>query len=273
MQTEDTSFLDGATYSVTRALDEVGEHAYDFRFVDPEGGGVILRDEGGQYFPGPVVSEPLNANPQVTSVEVTPHEGPPGTVFELRGLYSDAEGECPTLAFLYLVHPVTGLESSHMLTGDGGDCATGTWYSASITLDDPGTYRHRYLFVNSNTQVVNSPPVATDYHEDLLVVTDPTAVGTLSALTHLGEACPNPFNPRTLIHYAIAQPGPVDLRVYDAAGRLVRRLVHENSVLVGGYEVIWDGHDDRGLEVGSGVYFYRLDTRESRLTQRMTLLR
>jgi len=68
---------------------------------------------------------------------------------------------------------------------------------------------------------------------------------------------PNPFNARTMISYQLAQEGKVTLRVYNLAGQLVRTLLDE-KVQAGQHSVIWDGRDDSGQEVSSGVYFYRL---------------
>lgn len=69
---------------------------------------------------------------------------------------------------------------------------------------------------------------------------------------------PNPFNPTTTIAYSIPETGFVRLCVYDARGRLVRSLVDENKTR-GEYTVPWDGRDAEGIEVGSGVFFLRLE--------------
>jgi fibronectin type 3 domain-containing protein len=70
---------------------------------------------------------------------------------------------------------------------------------------------------------------------------------------------PNPFNPVTRIAYDVPSPGgPLALRVYSASGRLVRTLVDRLEV-PGRHSVAWDGTDNTGAAVASGVYFYRLD--------------
>ena len=68
---------------------------------------------------------------------------------------------------------------------------------------------------------------------------------------------PNPFNPSTALAYALARPASVRLSVYDALGRHVRTLV-EAEQPAGSYTVQWDGHDDAGRPVPSGVYLYRI---------------
>lgn len=70
---------------------------------------------------------------------------------------------------------------------------------------------------------------------------------------------PNPFNPGTTIRYQLAGPDvrPTRLVVYNVLGQVVRALVDEPK-MPGVYKVHWDGKDDAGHTVGSGVYIYRL---------------
>jgi hypothetical protein len=91
----------------------------------------------------------------------------------------------------------------------------------------------------------------------------------------LAQNTPNPFQPVTTIRFALA-PGaePVEARlaVFDPAGRLVRRLF-EGEVAEGTHEIRWDGRDDAGSPVASGVYFYRLEAGDHAVTRKMTLAR
>ncbi len=68
---------------------------------------------------------------------------------------------------------------------------------------------------------------------------------------------PNPFNPGTTIHFELASNGPVSLKVYDLAGRLVRTLV-QKRLGAGSHAAAWNGMSDAGKEMSSGTYFYRL---------------
>jgi len=85
---------------------------------------------------------------------------------------------------------------------------------------------------------------------------------------------PNPFNPRTTIAYTVPSPGGhVRITIYDLAGRKVRTLV-DNAKADGEYTVTWRGLDDRGRELASGVYFYRVEIGEIyRADRKMILLR
>lgn len=90
--------------------------------------------------------------------------------------------------------------------------------------------------------------------------------------TELGPNHPNPFNPQTTIEFALANAGHVQLAVFDVAGRAVRTLTND-SYQPGSYRLNWDGRDDRGQSVASGVYFYRLSTQGYVQTRKMTLLK
>ena len=84
---------------------------------------------------------------------------------------------------------------------------------------------------------------------------------------------PNPFNPTTTIRYAIPAPGGrVSLSIYDLSGRRVKTLIN-TDVAPGTYTATWRGLDDSGRQLGSGVYFYRLEAGGRTLTKKMVLLK
>ena len=89
---------------------------------------------------------------------------------------------------------------------------------------------------------------------------------------YLWQNHPNPFNPSTAIHFSLSDAGLVSLAVYDVNGRLVRTLV-DNTLANGQYEIVWNGTDDMGWNVASGVYLCRLIFHERALTGKMTLVR
>jgi len=74
----------------------------------------------------------------------------------------------------------------------------------------------------------------------------------------LGHARPNPFNPVTTIDYSLATGGRATIRVFDAAGRVVRTLVDRN-IEPGEHRAIWDGTTDTGNRAASGVYFVKME--------------
>jgi hypothetical protein len=92
------------------------------------------------------------------------------------------------------------------------------------------------------------------------------------AASYLAQNFPNPFNPATKIEFGLAAPSHVSLKIYDAAGRLVRELVNDER-RAGRYAETWDGRDSRGVSVASGIYFCRLDAGAFTETEKMVLIR
>jgi hypothetical protein len=83
---------------------------------------------------------------------------------------------------------------------------------------------------------------------------------------------PNPFNPSTTIRYGLNQPKDVSLKIYNGLGQVVRTLVNERQSA--GYKnVVWDGKNDLGRQVPSGIYLYRLSVNTFVQIQKMILIR
>jgi len=98
------------------------------------------------------------------------------------------------------------------------------------------------------------------------------AVRTQGATLALFQNWPNPFNPTTTISFQLPDRMHVSLSVFDIQGRLVRNL--RDEVMEAGHgEGTWDGRDNRGGAVASGVYFCKLVAGNSTLSQRMVLLK
>jgi FlgD Ig-like domain len=89
------------------------------------------------------------------------------------------------------------------------------------------------------------------------VETEPTPSPVLADVLH--QNAPNPFNPVTTIRFSVAQAGQATIHIYSVGGTLVRTLVKGHHA-PGSYSVRWDGRDDNGRRLASGVYFYKLET-------------
>jgi len=88
----------------------------------------------------------------------------------------------------------------------------------------------------------------------------------------LKQNYPNPFNPGTIISFEVPADGHVNLSVYNVLGQTVRTLLDEDCI-VGRYDVEWNGTDDNGDRVATGIYFYRLTTGDEVKTKKMLLLK
>ena len=99
-----------------------------------------------------------------------------------------------------------------------------------------------------------------------------TGTGGPTLKNSLAQNYPNPFNPQTTIAFTIKDRGAVTLKVYNVNGELVRTLANDSRA-AGTYSLTWDGQNDAGQSVSSGVYFYKLVTNNFSQTKKMVLLK
>ncbi len=88
----------------------------------------------------------------------------------------------------------------------------------------------------------------------------------------LSQNFPNPFNPTTTIRFALPEDATVSLRIYNIHGQLVRTLAN-GSFSAGSHNFTWDGTDENGLKVVSGMYFYQLQSRDYQEVKKMLMLK
>ena len=88
----------------------------------------------------------------------------------------------------------------------------------------------------------------------------------------LFQSFPNPFNPMATIEFTVGKHDPVTLSVFNIKGQLVRTLVRE-TMTPGRYQSRWDGRDDQGTRIASGVYLYRLQVGSYTCVKKMVLVK
>ena len=115
---------------------------------------------------------------------------------------------------------------------------------------------------------VNGVDVVTSVGEN-----GPTPISsTIPSDYKLEQNYPNPFNPTTSIKYDLPKSSVVKLEIYNIVGQRMKTLVNELQA-AGKWSVQWNGTDNAGVHVASGIYFYRLETLNAVLTQKMVLLK
>jgi len=119
---------------------------------------------------------------------------------------------------------------------------------------------------------LDQPYLTRWFVEPLSVEEGDPAPGPRSAGLDLRPNRPNPFNPRTELAYSVAAAGPVRLRILDPRGRAVRTLV-DGPRAAGAHTVIWDGADDKGRPMPSGVYLVQLVADSQQRRGKITLVR
>jgi hypothetical protein len=155
---------------------------------------------------------------------------------------------------------------------------------ASTTIQNEGfnevsrvlsTYANQeiyFAFVHATTAAGNGFLDIRAFRIDgtIIEVSDADEVKLLT--TELLGNYPNPFNPETVIKYSVATEGPVTIEVFNIKGQKVATLLND-VVEAGVHEVNWNGLDNAGRNVSSGVYFYRMQTETEVSTRKMVLLK
>ncbi|MCK9164898.1 MAG: choice-of-anchor D domain-containing protein [Candidatus Cloacimonas sp.] len=115
---------------------------------------------------------------------------------------------------------------------------------------------------------------ASDFYGPLTVtIGDPTQEPlppVVPMVTKLYNAFPNPFNPNTNIRYSLKEAGKVNIEIYNMKGQRIKAY-HQEHNAPGYYQVSWDGRDENGRVVSSGIYLYRLTTGKYTAAKKMIL--
>lgn len=136
-----------------------------------------------------------------------------------------------------------------------------TFTDADLPLADVVHYYLKQVDLNGST--ARSSEIAVALTPALAPL--PTAFG-------LAQNFPNPFNPATTISFDLASESAVTLVIYDGAGQVVRQIIQGRTYGAGQYSAQWDGLDNNGSSVGSGIYFYKLNAGTFSSMKKMTLL-
>ncbi len=123
-----------------------------------------------------------------------------------------------------------------------------------------------FLQNNGTKEVLQAAAVSLD------ALADQTAAGDAPSAMRLGHNYPNPFNPQTVIPVSLDRGTDLSLRIVDAQGRVLRNL-HEGQLPAGAHEFQWDGRDEAGATLASGVYLVQLRSAIRVESRRLLLLK
>lgn len=156
-----------------------------------------------------------------------------------------------------------------------------------VTLND-GT-GNLDMFIDLDTDIDGASPsrikmditgVATSFNNTLRI--QPSSIDNISLVAEragglpsefaLAQNYPNPLNPSTTIRYALPRPGHVKLVIYDLLGAKIRTLV-DGRESAGFKHITWDGMNEKGDRVPSGVYVYRMEAGEFTMTKKLTVMK
>ena len=212
------------------------------------------------------------SNPNVGQFVAQPWDYP-GNISRFAATFS--EGELTSHAFRWLPDRVECRSWRGGPEDEDGAVMLHTWTYAGPHIPRPEQPRtHINLWKLTNPPATNQEVVldAFTFVPMDAVVGIPEVQPQRREAPSLSVARPNPFNPTTTIEYTLPRAGDTELVVFDVEGRRVRTLVN-GFVPAGDHGVVWDGRDDAGIRVASGVYLYRLRAGGVVETKKMVLVK
>ena len=160
-------------------------------------------------------------------------------------------------------HPVAGIEVTvsdstgvvgSLITDESGQATVG------FSLDNQKTYYFGcHAAGATNAYTVLAPSIVTGVDD---------GHGNLPNAYDLAQNYPNPFNPTTTISFSLQRACRADIKVYNILGQCVRTIA-DGAFEAGRHDVEWDGRDERGRTLSSGVYVYRLRTADFTASRKM----
>ncbi|MEA2076855.1 MAG: T9SS type A sorting domain-containing protein, partial [Candidatus Marinimicrobia bacterium] len=165
----------------------------------------------------------------------------------------DLDGDTTYTAVIPLL-PYTALQFKFRINGSWNDATAEFPYGGPARILTVRTYDKSYTYW---------------YNDDTLEV----AIDGIPVEFALHQNYPNPFNPVTTINFDMPSVADVKLVIYDITGRKVRTLVNESSVNAGYKKIVWNGRDDFGNGVSTGMYIYRLIAGDFVDVKKMTFLK
>ena len=146
-----------------------------------------------------------------------------------------------------------------------GEDSSGTMvFSVSFDAQDEDVSYGRYPDGSDTWQQMNPTPGSTNTN----LLSNDNSFYSAPEYFSLGQNYPNPFNPQTQFHYDLPKSGNIHLAIYDVLGKEVYTVLNDYQ-RAGKHNVLWTGINNKGLQVQSGIYFYRLTTESEITTKKM----
>ncbi|MBU8921554.1 MAG: T9SS type A sorting domain-containing protein [Bacteroidales bacterium] len=252
-------------YGESQGDSVVGHVGYTLDFMDPNGGGSTEDNEYG-------VDENAEGRPILDGYSFT-----------------DSTGSSAWIEGYIKVSPPAGGDGSSSRTGPAGrrffkapssagwiEVSTGTVAGSgvvdSLQWNTTGYLGGLYLIeiVTIDDEGIQCRDLRLGGIPEYIVGDDPVIPG---AGTMLRGSYPNPFNPSTTIEFYIAERTSVSITIFDISGRRVRRLIKAEEYDTGLFKEQWDGRNDKGSQLASGVYFCRFEAGNNIFARKLILLR
>jgi hypothetical protein len=146
-----------------------------------------------------------------------------------------------------------------------GVIETTQYTDTNISLNNTYRYFVTAVYVNPDGESIPSNEEIINYVSENDLTITPT-------ITKLNNNYPNPFNPETTISFSLKEASNVQIEIFDIKGRKVKTLINK-EYNHGNHTITWNAKDDKGKELSSGMYFYRMKTNTKIETKKMLLIK
>lgn len=283
-QTGSASYANG-TYTVKGAGVDIWDYEDGFHFLYKtlsSDGEIVARvasmDDTHEWAKsGVMMRESLNNDSKHAMMVITPNStNDRGTSFQYRTSTGGSSGAYTPYNGIFPDHWVKLVRSGNTYSGYISDDGT-NWSSHSSQTVSMGTNVYVGLVVTAhNNGALNTSTF------DNVSLTGTLSKPTLASLGQVEETVrdtffvaqnfPNPFNPVTTISYSVPVATQIKLTIFNVMGQEIRTLVNAEQVS-GKYQVVWNGKDEFGRQVASGIYLYRLVAGDFVDTRKMLILK
>jgi len=223
---------------------------------------------------------PLSFSKGLTLNSVT-FEGTAVKDFDVKIAGIENEKNCVVIGLIGMVYSLK--ENANLKPAPNGDNTVAVLH---FTLNDPDLKtieivpfsnadpKHELMYVY-NEWIDGVPHVQSlnpEFQGGTITLESRTPAGNIPTEFGLSQNVPNPFNPSTIVEYALPMDAQVNLSIYNVLGQHVKTLV-DDMQRAGRQTVTWDGTDNGGNSVASGVYFYKIRAGDFSSTKKMLLLK
>jgi len=269
--------LPDGTYQYGYGPEPAPNHALAFCQIDVGQGGVeqglqqlsVFSDyENGDHAQGWLIESNVFQEQTIGAADVGQR-----WVFQFQHKMGLLEAPSTALAFIKTLDPGAGYALTRFLSVDMTNIPE-SWGGSWIAIEIDADLEDQILqigFLNIASNYVGSGI----YYDNVVWAEDYTTGvpdGIIALGATLGQNYPNPFNPLTRIDFALDAAGPVDVTVFDIAGRRIANL-HHGELAAGDHHVTWDGMTDSGSPAAAGQYRYVLKTTSGQVSRSMVLLK
>lgn len=184
---------------------------------------------------------------------------------------ADPNADAATDSTRYHMTADPGFDTTMTAGGDGSIYSLNAG-AYTIAAGDSVSLIYAIAYADLESELFAGADSAQKKYDNVLVLVEKANDSRLPELFSLRQNYPNPFNPTTAIQFNLSRNSNINLAIYNLQGQLVD-VIASGDYPAGSHIATWNGKDNAGRDVGSGIYIYRLNANQVTLSKKMLLVR